>query len=60
MSEPTTAIDFVQNYLPAKLVELFDLTQLHAEKDTFVDARLRKHFSEFLGCSMIWLNKRVD
>ena len=48
MSEPTTAVDFVQNYLPAKLVELFDLTQLHAEKDTFVDAQLRKHFSDIL------------
>jgi predicted transposase/invertase (TIGR01784 family) len=48
LGEPTTAIDFVQNYLPANLVELLDLLQLRPEKDTFVDARLRKHFSDIL------------
>jgi Putative transposase, YhgA-like len=48
LSEPTVAIDFVQNYLPADVVELLDLAQLRIEKETFVDARLRKHFSDIL------------
>ncbi|MFZ4659492.1 MAG: Rpn family recombination-promoting nuclease/putative transposase [Caldilineaceae bacterium] len=48
LSEPKTAIDFVANYLPAPVVELLDLAQLRIEKDTFVDARLRKHYSDVL------------
>lgn len=48
LSEPSVAVDFVQNYLPAKIVPLLDLSQLRIEKDTFVDARLRKHFSDVL------------
>lgn len=48
LSEPTVAVDFVQNYLPAEIVPLLDLAQLRIEKDTFVDGRLRKHFSDVL------------
>ena len=48
LSEPSVAVDFVQNYLPAKIIPLLDLSQLRIEKDTFVDARLRKHFSDVL------------
>lgn len=48
LSEPKTAIDFVANYLPAPVVELLALAQLRIEKDTFVDARLRKHYSDVL------------
>ncbi len=48
LSEPKTAMDFVANYLPAPVVELLDLAQLRIEKDTFVDARLRKHYSDVL------------
>ena len=39
LSDPVVAADFVQNYLPAEVVDLLDLSQLRIEKDTFVDAR---------------------
>lgn len=48
LSDPSVALDLVQNYLPADLLPLLDLSQLRMEKDTFVDARLRKHFSDVL------------
>ena len=48
LSDPVVAADFVQNYLPAEVVDLLDLSQLRIEKDTFVDARLRKHYSDVL------------
>ena len=48
LSEPKVVADFVQNYLPAEVVGLLDLEQLRIEKDTFVDARLCKHFSDVL------------
>ena len=48
LSDPVVAADFVQNYLPAEVVTLLDLSQLRIEKDTFVDARLRKHYSDVL------------
>lgn len=48
LAQPTTAADFVQNYLPAEVVAVLDLTKLQPERDTFVDARLRKHFSDLL------------
>ena len=48
LSDPVVAADFVQNYLPADVVALLDLSQLRIEKDTFVDARLRKHYSDVL------------
>jgi hypothetical protein len=48
LAQPETAADFVKNYLPADVVAMLDLTQLQPEKETFVDARLRKHFSDLL------------
>ena len=48
MAQPAMVADFVQNYLPAEVVALLDLTKLQPEKDTFVDAQLRKHFSDLL------------
>lgn len=48
LSDPVVAADLVQNYLPAEVVALLDLSQLRIEKETFVDARLRKHFSDVL------------
>jgi predicted transposase/invertase (TIGR01784 family) len=43
-----TAADFVQNYLPADVVAVLDLAKLQPEKETFIDSRLRKHFSDLL------------
>ena len=48
LAQPAMVADFVQNYLPAEVVDLLDLTKLQPEKDTFVDPRLRKHFSDLL------------
>ena len=31
LSEPSVAVDFVQNYLPAKIVPLLDLSQLRCD-----------------------------
>lgn len=40
------AAEFLRHYLPAKVVRQLDLTRLSLEKDSFVDARLRQHFSD--------------
>ncbi len=48
LAQPAMVADFVQNYLPAEVVALLDLTKLQPERDTFVDPRLRKHFSDLL------------
>lgn len=45
---PTAAAEFLRHYLPPEIVRLLDLTRLELEKDTFVDARLRRHFSDLL------------
>ena len=42
------AAEFIRHYLPASVVGLLDLTRLTLEKDSFVDARLRRHFSDLL------------
>ena len=48
LAQPVTAAEFIQNYLPAEVVAMLDLTKLQPETDTFVDPRLRKHFSDLL------------
>jgi predicted transposase YdaD len=45
---PTAAAEFLRHYLPPEIVRLLDLTRLELEKDTFVDAQLRRHFSDLL------------
>lgn len=42
------AAEFLRHYLPAEVAGLLDLTQLTLEKDSFVDAKLRQHFSDLL------------
>jgi hypothetical protein len=42
------AQDFLQHYLPAKVVELLDLSGLEISKDSFIDPNLREHFSDLL------------
>ena len=43
-----TARDFVANYLPSDVVEVFDLSTLAISKDSFVDEELRSHYSDLL------------
>lgn len=42
------AADFLRHHLPPMMVQLLDLSQLHLEKDSFVDEKLRSHFSDLL------------
>lgn len=48
LSHPHIAADFLRQQLPAELVQLLDLTQLQLQKDSFVDERLRSHFSDLV------------
>ncbi len=48
MSNPKTARDFLQNYLPTAVVSALDLPTLAPVKDSFVDAELQEHFSDLL------------
>ena len=48
LAQPATAAEFIENYLPAEVVAVLDLTKLQPEKDSFIDARLRKHMSDLL------------
>ncbi|MCI0395976.1 MAG: Rpn family recombination-promoting nuclease/putative transposase [Chloroflexi bacterium] len=47
-SRPEIVRDFVQNYLPAPVVEILDLDTLELQKDSFVDPELQEHFSDLL------------
>jgi predicted transposase/invertase (TIGR01784 family) len=40
--------DFLRHYLPQEIVELLDLDSLELTKDSFVDRRLRQHYSDLL------------
>lgn len=48
LSQPVVAIDFLRQHLPADITDLLDLNQLQLEKDTFVDEKLRNHFSDLI------------
>lgn len=48
MSRLDVAADFLANYMPPDVVALLDLSGLELLKDSFVDAELRKHFSDLL------------
>jgi predicted transposase/invertase (TIGR01784 family) len=43
-----TATDFMRNYLPSSVVAVLNLATLVLEKESFVDPRLRSHFSDLL------------
>ena len=45
---PAVAADFLRRYLPTSIVRLLDLTRIELEKDSFIDAKLRQHFSDLL------------
>jgi predicted transposase YdaD len=40
--------DFLRHYLPQDIVDLLDLDSLELTKDSFVDRRLRQHYSDLL------------
>lgn len=42
------AAEFLREHLPSEVTELLDLTQLRLEKDSFVDEKLRSHFSDLV------------
>jgi predicted transposase/invertase (TIGR01784 family) len=48
MSNPATARDFVQNYLPMELVEQMDLGSLELSVESFVDTALQSHHTDLL------------
>jgi len=52
LSHPSVAADFLRQHLPRELANLLDLTQLHLEKDSFVDEQLRSHFSDLVYRAM--------
>lgn len=52
LSQPAVARDFLQQYLPADLNVLLDLSQLRLEKDSFVDEKLRSYFSDLIYTAM--------
>lgn len=48
MSNPGIARDFIQNYLPADVVEHMDLSSLELSAESFVDAALQAHHTDLL------------
>ncbi len=47
-SSKQNAIDFVQHYLPAEVVQCLTLPTLEISKDSFIDATLSEHYSDLL------------
>ncbi|MFZ0545762.1 MAG: Rpn family recombination-promoting nuclease/putative transposase [Candidatus Promineifilaceae bacterium] len=47
-SHVEVAHDFIEQYLPAEVVAALDLDTLELQKDSFIDADLREHFSDLL------------
>ena len=56
LSQPAVAVDFLRQYLPGEVLTLIDLTQLRLEKDTFVDEKLRGHFSDLIYSTVTRFN----
>ncbi|MEZ4725595.1 MAG: Rpn family recombination-promoting nuclease/putative transposase [Caldilineaceae bacterium] len=48
LSHPQVATDFLRHHLPATVVQQVDLAHLHLIKGTFIDERLRSHFSDLI------------
>ena len=47
-SRKKVARDFIKHYLPADVVSLLDVDSLEISKDSFIDADLKRHFSDLL------------
>jgi len=48
LGKKENAIDFLQNYLPEKIIQIIDLNYLEIRKDTFVEKELQAYFSDLL------------
>lgn len=48
LSRPEVATEFLSNYLPPEVVAVLDLSAPELVKDSFVDAELRRHYSDLL------------
>ncbi len=48
LSEKETAKSLFREYLPVEITKLIDFSSLEISKDTFVDKRLARHFSDLL------------
>lgn len=48
LSQPSVAMDFLRQHLPAEILDLIDLSQLRLEKDSFIDEKLRSYFSDLI------------
>ena len=60
LSQPAVAVDFLRQYLPGEVLTLIDLTQLRLEKDTFVDEKLRGHFSDLIYSTVTRFNTALQ
>ncbi|MDI6795196.1 MAG: Rpn family recombination-promoting nuclease/putative transposase, partial [bacterium] len=47
-SRPGVGKDFLLNYLPSEITELLNLESLELTRDSFLDKRLRAHFSDII------------
>ncbi|MBF0477456.1 MAG: Rpn family recombination-promoting nuclease/putative transposase, partial [Deltaproteobacteria bacterium] len=47
-SDRDVAQDFLRHYLPAQVLNLLDLDTMETTKDSFIDERLRAHFSDLI------------
>jgi predicted transposase YdaD len=48
LSYPQVAADFLRHHLPPAVAQVVDLNQLQLVKDSFIDERLRSHFSDLV------------
>ena len=48
LSQPDVAVDFLRQHLAGEVLDLLDLSQIQLEKDSFVDEKLRGHFSDLI------------
>jgi predicted transposase/invertase (TIGR01784 family) len=48
LGETKTAKSFLENYLPKEIIPLIDLNYLKPIKDSFVDSKLKEHFTDLI------------
>jgi predicted transposase/invertase (TIGR01784 family) len=48
LGEVKTAKSFLENYLPKEIIPLIDLNYLEIVKGTFIDIKLKEHFSDLI------------
>ncbi|KJV56092.1 transposase, YhgA-like family protein [Orientia chuto str. Dubai] len=48
MTNPIAALDYLKDYLPSRVIDLVDLNTVTLEKDSFVEADLRRSMCDIL------------